>query len=769
MNGEKRRRGIGILLLFVYILSAKAGKVSEYTEAIRNAENKVAEFRKALISGTPEAIRKATLEIQADPAAIKALNRRSVYLRSRFVRATHEIQEHTVTEIKKRIARQYGVDPEQVRVKKFTNPRTSVRAGHDWDLSVSIRGKGEIDFREARRIVHESYFDAVGGSRTFPGETAEHFAETHKVEVTSQSNPEAYEGGKRYLKHPESHVLKDPERLARTIEYKSDKELGDAKKMEAEEARSAREVSRHEQARQYTKQYDKHIRPRVEKMGGKIPKKVREGTEILKKIGTYDRKLGRYYTPADAEQALAARGESFESIIRKGSTLVESAQKLRTRPPETPRPAAGSSVTGNSVKRTASELMVGIDILNGAGEIKRYIEGKSSGSETAKRLLDQASMGAIGTVEHAVTSNRNFREAEHNLDEARKSEWDAYSLRMAARLRKNGIPKSQTLQILRDMRRHNTHSLHRALVSLRNKGVIIPLDTPRDVGSVTPDKTLTERSLDTGKHMVVGLKDSVVNAGKFVVGTVRDSAELTRMSTQIIAENRQKNLQNSQSQRQMRKLRERLVRGGISPEVADAALERFRQGHPESLRRLRDRIKHPASATTERKKDARELREEIRQQIRQKPPAPPSPRNRTAPSTPYETNSPREIGNAPASSHSTRAVSPSEWSGHYFLHVQKNDSIDLFGSTTPFKYEISFHLYVYQQGERIKGVVKYLNDDHILETILTFHGTVRNHRARVTVLGEEEGPSSATARLLDSGNLSVLYEGEHYVFRRTGP
>ncbi|HID93700.1 MAG TPA: hypothetical protein EYP60_06355, partial [bacterium (Candidatus Stahlbacteria)] len=67
-------------------------------------------------------------------------------------------------------------------------------------------------------------------------------------------------------------------------------------------------------------------------MGGRVPENVRKGTEILKKIGKPSKKLGRIYTPADADMDLAKlgkHGETVESIVEKGSALVESGQKIK--------------------------------------------------------------------------------------------------------------------------------------------------------------------------------------------------------------------------------------------------------------------------------------------------------------------------------------------------------------------------------------------------------------------------------------------------------
>jgi hypothetical protein len=375
-------------------------RVNDYIRAVENAKLKVKKFKEAVKSRDSARIKKETLEIQKDPAAIKELNKESNFVKKKFVETTDSIQAKTIENIKKNYAKQYNekhpkakIKPKDVKIKKFTNPSTEIKAGHDWDVTVSVKGK-DVPFREVEGVVHESYYDAVGGKKTYPNSNPEKFAKSHHVEVTdSMSHAEAYEGGMDYIDNTKGYKVKDPERLSKTIEHKSHLDQKNAAEYADKGEYSKSEVYKHEQARQYTKQYESHIKPRIKELNGKVPKNlqiVQDGTEILQKIGKYNSKLKRVYTPADADMDLAKlgkHGETMESIIKKGSSLVESGQKLKQnnstkgKLSETSEPKSPGKGTGKgeaSVKQTKT-------LKGKVGRIaNEYVEGAIIWNQTQK-------------------------------------------------------------------------------------------------------------------------------------------------------------------------------------------------------------------------------------------------------------------------------------------------------------------------------------------------------------------------------------------------
>ncbi|HID93699.1 MAG TPA: hypothetical protein EYP60_06350 [bacterium (Candidatus Stahlbacteria)] len=200
-------------------------RVNDYIQAVENAKSKVKKFKEAVKSRDSVRIKRETLEIQKDPAAIKELNKESNFVKKKFVETIESIQAKTIENIKKNYAKQYNethpeakIRAKDVKVKKFTNPSSEIKAGHDWDVTVSVKGK-DVPFREVEGMVHKSYYDAAGGKKSYPNSNPEKFAKSHHVEVTDGiSHAEAYEGGSEYInqnkKGKAEFEIKDPERFS---------------------------------------------------------------------------------------------------------------------------------------------------------------------------------------------------------------------------------------------------------------------------------------------------------------------------------------------------------------------------------------------------------------------------------------------------------------------------------------------------------------------------------------------------------------------------
>ena len=171
----------------------------------------------------------------------------------------------------------------------------------------------------------------AGGGKTDPKD----FAREHNVEVTNRSHSEAYgssikEGNEIIGRRGRpKRPVRDPAQLSQVMEYKSNLARNRAEDLAKSGNHAGAEAWKGEQARQYTKQFENQIKPRVESAGGSIPEHVQKGTDILNKVGKHDARLGRTYSPADAQRDLAKMGETPESVIKKGTGLVESAQKLK--------------------------------------------------------------------------------------------------------------------------------------------------------------------------------------------------------------------------------------------------------------------------------------------------------------------------------------------------------------------------------------------------------------------------------------------------------
>ncbi len=390
-------------------------RVNDYLQAVENAKSKVRKFKEAVKSRDPVRIKKETLNIQEDPAAIKELNKESNSVKKKFVETTDSIQAKTIENIKKNYVEQYNakhpeakIRAKDVNVKKFTNPGSEIKAGHDWDVTVSVKGK-DVSYREVKDMVHKSYFDAAGGEKAYPNSDPENFAKSHHVEVTSRHHAEAYEGGMDYINDTKGYKVKDPERLSKTIEYKSHLDQKNAAEYADDKEYGKSEVYKHEQARQYTKQYDKHIKPRIDKMGGYVPESVRSGTKILKKIGKYDAKLKRVYTPADADMDLSKMGETTESIIKKGSALVESGQKIKAPSKET------------RLKKRLREANKAIETAKKSGNTKKLRKAQNKAESTRQELKKIQSGEKFNSLSEEARLKKKLIDANEAVRSAKQS------------------------------------------------------------------------------------------------------------------------------------------------------------------------------------------------------------------------------------------------------------------------------------------------------------------------------------------------------------
>ncbi|MEW6719729.1 MAG: PKD domain-containing protein, partial [Thermodesulfobacteriota bacterium] len=324
--------------------SARAGAAGDpYADAVRNADSLIADFERAADSGREAAAREAALRLQKDPIAVQRVNQKgSDALKGRLNGVLDSVKDRTRELARERIAKHYGVKPEEVTFFEATNPSAKPKVGQDWDLTARVRGM-DVPVEVSRPVVHDSYYEAYHGGKAPTREAASAFAEGQAVEVTDYRHREAYGGsrseGSRIITGPKDQQLRDPAQISKAIEDKSNAPRQKAIELERMGRHNEAQGQWLEQARQYDKQFDRQIKPRVEAAGGKVPQQVVKGSAILKEVAE-----GRI-SPAEGRQRLAAMGETPESIINKGAGLVEESQKLRA--PGSKGPAAPDVVVDN--------------------------------------------------------------------------------------------------------------------------------------------------------------------------------------------------------------------------------------------------------------------------------------------------------------------------------------------------------------------------------------------------------------------------------------
>lgn len=303
---------------------------TDWQKAQAAADARIREFEAACKSGDAARMKKAALQVQADPVAVNRMNNTSPpELRAQHSQVTEQIRSTAREGIRQRIAQEYGVRPKDVEIFEATNPSKSdaPRVKQDWDVTVKIGGR-DIPAKQASRAVNESFYEAAGGKDTFgKNSSAEAVATQHKVTTTDSMSPDAYGSkpseGRQILSGPKNQPLRDPQGLSQTIEHKSNEARNEAIRKTADGDSVGAQGDKLEEIRQATKQYDAQVKPRVEGQGGKVPDKVASGMDTLKEVPKGN------LSPDDAEAALNRQGTTTEEVIKKSASLPEAAQTLK--------------------------------------------------------------------------------------------------------------------------------------------------------------------------------------------------------------------------------------------------------------------------------------------------------------------------------------------------------------------------------------------------------------------------------------------------------
>jgi len=445
MRKLARLIALAACLLASPVLADKA-----YVQAVRAADARIGEFTRALKTGDSQAMRQAALALRQDPMAISRLNQfGSDTLKQAVNRETQAVEAKTRELVRQRLADKLGVSPDRIGFFEATNPSGEIKVGQDWDVTVQVE-VGEVDrLDEAGRVVkqkvyrdirvkdsaqsvQEAYFEVATGkprpadpkvAEKYAQEAAE-FAHRHNVEVTDYLASEAYGGlpgeGKAIIQGPKNQRLRDVEQLSQVMEYKSNLArnkaqdlIDDAAKqvkalgLEASDPRAVRIMQDaeaaaqgwyQEQARQYVKQFDKQILPRVEALGGKVPARVEEGTQVLRRLSAGE------ITPAEARLQLKAMGQSVDDVIRKGTGLVEAAQKAKAITAAVNTAAAKGGTPAQALRKLMPQAA------KGASVAAAWLPAAGSLAHGYRIEREQAAMENRG-VEHWAAFDKAFQHA----------------------------------------------------------------------------------------------------------------------------------------------------------------------------------------------------------------------------------------------------------------------------------------------------------------------------------------------------------------------
>ncbi len=325
---------------------------AEYDSAMRAARGRIEKYEAAVKSGNADRVRKATLELQSDPLAVREINQtKSNAWKKSFKSQVSRIQVKAKQIARQNIARAHGVSPNQVTFFEATNPpkidpatgEIIQKVGQDWDFTARIDGK-DVKVKGVKQIVHDAYHEAATGERppspkgmskvehdrAMKGynKRANQTAHKQALEVLNSTSDEAYAGakseGNRVLSGPKDQRVRDPQQLSKVIEHKSNKAAENAAEFRKQGDTNRAAGADMEQFRQADKQIQKQVKPRVEARGGKVPEHLKKGAAIIKDVA--DGKI----SPKQGDAKLAKMGETRETMIRKNAELFEASQKLES-------------------------------------------------------------------------------------------------------------------------------------------------------------------------------------------------------------------------------------------------------------------------------------------------------------------------------------------------------------------------------------------------------------------------------------------------------
>ena len=199
------------LMVVLVAFSQGSAEGDDFQLGVEQANAKIQKYEQARALGDPAVLRQATMELQADPLAIRLVNRSSSdAFKTQLNQDIGSVQSETRDMVKERMANQMGVSADRISVEnksgvtadrvtffEATNPPKPgdpIKVGQDWDMTVRVDGR-DVPTKISQPIVHDAYYEAGTGKKPPSIEAANHYAEQQSLAVTDYQYKEAYGGG----------------------------------------------------------------------------------------------------------------------------------------------------------------------------------------------------------------------------------------------------------------------------------------------------------------------------------------------------------------------------------------------------------------------------------------------------------------------------------------------------------------------------------------------------------------------------------------------
>lgn len=286
------------------------------------------------------------------------------------------------------------------------------------------------------------------------------------------------------------------------------------------------------------------------------------------------------------------QGEIIEMVRRQSGDAIARDLATRVRAANAARPATAPAATAEPAAATKAMQVVAIAGL--ANEARAWIAGEKTNWEAAEAVADLVSQGYF-SVGRSLAGWKQTADA--NL-QAYRTESEARIYAIAVGLHRAGVGVDEVKAIVRDLEGGSRTSLEAAIGRLGARGVGF-VEPPPVERTVFSDETWKSYAIGRGWAAADMVKDMALSPLRLAWGTGRDIGELVVLTTDVFEQSRNAAASDlvvieTQNEIGRRRLIDRLVGLGASPEEATAAVEAWAAGRTEGLERLRalrDRLK----------------------------------------------------------------------------------------------------------------------------------------------------------------------------------
>lgn len=298
-----------------------AREIAAFRNMQRQGANKVDTFINALKSKDPARIKQAALQVQGDPQAIANINGRNNFVKNQFNKQMQQVYRQTDQRVIERIAKEYGVSPDQVKVVSATNPNrslTNVKVGFDRDITFRV-GNRDVPASKLQQIYNQE-FTRVTGVKD-PSRLGQMAVDRFHAEAYGRGPSDLHK-----VLQGQAHKVADSQQIGKTITYKAQHAFQEA-------ARSVNpDVARNHMfdgMRQISKQWNNQVLSAVKHLnsqpGGKlvkIPSRLKEAMNIMDSIN-------HGASPAEITQRLRGLGMTPSDVATQAGEFFEAMMKLR--------------------------------------------------------------------------------------------------------------------------------------------------------------------------------------------------------------------------------------------------------------------------------------------------------------------------------------------------------------------------------------------------------------------------------------------------------